>query len=192
MAAELDSPAKVRIEVLSRRDSHGRVGANDLLRRYHGTIAAIPSVEDEAAQRAIVPALPGTETVVALVDGQLVGVATAWVRIGGLDQLATALGWDRAVEWLTRWRVFTHIAVTEEHRGYGVGRRLVGRLEGRCIRSGAAGLWGFAEELPAPSAPFYETLGYVVAKRGDGLVLDGVPVAQPPRTRVGQLFMRQF
>lgn len=118
----------------------------------------------------------------------MIGAATAWTPYALLDVLKKDKGAEAARKILTRWRMFTHMAVESGYRGKGLGRSLVDQLEIECRISGAVAIFGFAEDLPQPSWPFYERLGYRILPPGEYTLIGGVDVGQDPRHRRGRSF----
>ena len=167
-----------------------REEANSFLARFHGVRAAIPPIVELTPFPEL---LPRSITVATRDElGGLIGVATACIRIKPVPEIAKQIGIERAIVWAQRWRLFTHMAVDPRYRRQGIGRSLVERLEAESRADGARGFLGFAEDLPEPSWPFYEALGYQISEPGEGVYVGGVYTLQEPGIRAGRDFLRIF
>lgn len=167
-----------------------RDDANTFLRRYHGTAEAIPSLEFESQVLARLEGLPQPVTVTASIGSTIIGAATSWVRIDSYEQLRGKVREDRALAWMRRWPLLTHIAVDDAHRREKVGSTLIRMVEQKVADNGARGLWGFAADLPAPSWPFYQALGYTIVAADEPVILGGVASMQTTGTRQGRHFYK--
>ena len=169
----------------------GRSRVNQFFARYHDTKTAVPTLVEEQAAYALLSGLPRPITMVATTgDGSIVGAITAWIKTERADAMVASRGEEWIARWFRRWRIMSHLAVHGSYRRLGLGTSLVQTLEARLPKDGTRGVWGFAEELPVPSAPFYERLGHTIL--GPGLILvGGLSVGQDPAEgRHGMHFLK--
>ncbi len=187
----MTDPHEVQFELLDNADLDANIEVNVFLRRFHGTQAAVPppAIVRELVQG--LQGLPDPVTSVARAGGDVVGAATAWTPVMLIKPLLHLKDPVSARKVLTRWRLFSHMAVAPEQRGLGIGRQLVRLLEAECRRDGAVAMFGFAEDLPEPSWPFYERLGYRILGRGETTLIGGIPSGQGPG-RAGRGFDRRL
>ena len=169
-----------------------RDDCNAFLRRYHGTKAAVPSLEFERDILTKLDGAPPVATVIATDGLTIIGAATSWMRVGAYEQLRGRVSEARAIAWLRRWPLLTHIAVNGSYRHAGIGRTLVDLVETQVAQNGARGLWGYAADMPNPSWPFYQSLGYTILEADQPVILGGIASLQSPGERPGKHFYKLF
>lgn len=164
---------------------------NEFLRQFHKVSAPIPTPEIERQLAQHLPALPRPITVAAYENKTIRGVVTCWAPIALVAASTKRQGSAHASKIAAEWRALTFMAVDGRHQRKGIGRKLVDLLESECRESGALNIFGFAEDLPSPSWPFYSELGYTIHPPGKLLLIGGNSYGQSSG-RKGRLFSKSI
>lgn len=164
---------------------------NSFLGRFHDVKVPVPTTDLEIQLARTFGSVPRPTTTVAYDKKTLVGVATAWVSIPLMMTAAHIRGREAAIQSGRNTRALTFMAVDPAYRRQGLGRQLVKLLEYGCRADDVQTIFGFAEDLPDPSWPFYERLGYTIHHSTEILYFDGIPNGQTPG-RQGRLFRKEL